>query len=139
MKSVTLADVIAAGPACAGLPVDEFYLESYVQVARATCADCPALELCREYAIVAGEPFGTWGGLTAEQRQTARRRRGLRVTRFHADAVVASDEARCGSCRLLKPRSQFNRHTSRPNGLSGWCRDCAAARKPAPSQVRRTA
>lgn len=36
------------------------------------CYDCPALALCGRYADLAGERFGTWGGVTRGRRGRAR-------------------------------------------------------------------
>src|SRR5437763_17171559 len=35
---------------------------------RALCAACPVLERCRAEALATGEPWGIWGGLTADGR-----------------------------------------------------------------------
>jgi WhiB family transcriptional regulator, redox-sensing transcriptional regulator len=37
--------------------------------AKAVCATCPVLAECREHAVRVREPYGVWGGLTAEERQ----------------------------------------------------------------------
>ena len=36
--------------------------------AKAICASCPVLLICREFAIVSEEPYGVWGGLSPEDR-----------------------------------------------------------------------
>ncbi|WP_081792586.1 WhiB family transcriptional regulator [Rhodococcus wratislaviensis] len=47
--------------------------------ARRICQTCPVLAECREYALAAAEPFGTWGGMTeADRRQYARLMRRYR-------------------------------------------------------------
>lgn len=46
--------------------------------AKHVCAQCPVLELCREYALENQEEFGVWGGLSEAERSVliaARRRR----------------------------------------------------------------
>ena len=40
--------------------------------AKTVCAGCPALTDCRSYALSAGETFGIWGGLTEDERASAR-------------------------------------------------------------------
>lgn len=30
--------------------------------AQALCAPCPLIEMCRDYAVAAKEPYGIWGG-----------------------------------------------------------------------------
>ncbi len=37
--------------------------------AASRCLDCAVLPMCGAYAAAAGEPYGTWGGLTAKDRQ----------------------------------------------------------------------
>ncbi len=32
------------------------------------CAQCPVIEQCLRFALDIGEPYGTWGGLTARER-----------------------------------------------------------------------
>lgn len=36
----------------------------------AICRQCPVLQACREHALRAQEPYGTWGGMTESERQT---------------------------------------------------------------------
>lgn len=51
--------------------------------ARATCARCPAIAECLEYALEHVELVGIWGGCTADERSRMRadRRRGLDLVR----------------------------------------------------------
>lgn len=44
--------------------------------ARIVCRTCPVLHECREHAIL-HEPFGTWGGMTAEERDIYRKRHNV--------------------------------------------------------------
>ena len=37
--------------------------------AKAVCARCPVVSACRAHALASGEPFGIWGGLSAEERR----------------------------------------------------------------------
>lgn len=37
--------------------------------AKAVCARCPVLDLCREHALSAREPYGVWGGLSETERE----------------------------------------------------------------------
>ena len=48
-----------------------------VIAAQMTCAECPALALCRESSL--GERYGVWGGLSEEQRNRLRRIRGVKA------------------------------------------------------------
>lgn len=43
--------------------------------AKAVCASCPVIMECRTWALDVAEPFGIWGGLSAEQRDELRRHR----------------------------------------------------------------
>jgi WhiB family redox-sensing transcriptional regulator len=37
--------------------------------AKQYCAQCPVLDRCRDHALLAHEPYGVWGGLTARERE----------------------------------------------------------------------
>ncbi|MGL5859419.1 MAG: WhiB family transcriptional regulator [Angustibacter sp.] len=39
--------------------------------AKAICGTCPVLIQCRDHALNAREPYGTWGGLTEDERRAA--------------------------------------------------------------------
>ena len=42
--------------------------------AKAVCAQCPVLALCRDYGLTAGRhEWGIWGGLTEDERRSRRR------------------------------------------------------------------
>ena len=41
--------------------------EKAIQTAKALCADCPVLDLCRDYALNTGQEFGIWGGLGPDE------------------------------------------------------------------------
>ncbi len=47
--------------------------------AKAVCASCPVMDLCREHALAVREPYGVWGGMSEDDREeiysTGRRRR----------------------------------------------------------------
>jgi WhiB family redox-sensing transcriptional regulator len=36
----------------------------------AVCAGCPVLQACRNHALSVREPYGVWGGLTEDDRET---------------------------------------------------------------------
>lgn len=38
------------------------------RMAKQICAGCPVLQQCVQYSIAAAEPFGTWGGITENER-----------------------------------------------------------------------
>ena len=37
--------------------------------AKAMCARCPVLELCRTHALAVREPYGVWGGMSETERE----------------------------------------------------------------------
>lgn len=47
--------------------------------AKAVCARCPVLALCREHALAAREPYGIWGGLAEQEREQLLARSGVAV------------------------------------------------------------
>lgn len=63
--------------ACRHHDTHAFFLESErgqtreikVAEAKALCATCPVQGECRSYGINAQEPYGIWGGLTAQERK----------------------------------------------------------------------
>lgn len=67
--------------ACAGMDTDMWFPTTTGArpdpEAIALCRNCPVRVECLEYAIVVGEQYGVWGGLTAKQLRGIRKRRGL--------------------------------------------------------------
>ena len=47
--------------------------------AKAVCEACPVLVMCRTHALNAREPYGVWGGLSEEERQSVIARGDLAV------------------------------------------------------------
>ena len=43
--------------------------------AKQVCARCPARAACLRFALVTGQDYGIWGGLTEDERRQLRRRR----------------------------------------------------------------
>lgn len=43
--------------------------ETRTAAAKTFCARCPVLDQCREHALTAQEPHGTWGGLDELERK----------------------------------------------------------------------
>jgi WhiB family redox-sensing transcriptional regulator len=39
-----------------------------IGMAKYLCSGCPVIDECRMYALEAKEPYGIWGGLTADER-----------------------------------------------------------------------
>jgi WhiB family redox-sensing transcriptional regulator len=63
-------------------------------LAKVICAACPVQTECLEYALVARESYGIWGGLTAKERWNRLRQLRLpRVPKFDESVVSVSKEA----------------------------------------------
>jgi len=45
-----------------------------VSTAKEVCGRCPLQNECADYGLAANEDFGIWGGLTAEDRKTLKRK-----------------------------------------------------------------
>lgn len=43
--------------------------------AKAVCAGCPVIENCLRWALATREPYGVWGGLSADEREATLTRR----------------------------------------------------------------
>jgi WhiB family transcriptional regulator, redox-sensing transcriptional regulator len=63
---------------CRGLDSSVFFHPEYErgnaklrreERAKAICRRCPVLVECRRHALSVAEPYGVWGGMTAEERQ----------------------------------------------------------------------
>jgi len=70
--------------ACRGLDTSNFYHPENERgpsrarrerQAKAICAGCPVIANCRQWALAAREPYGVWGGLSAEERELVLQRR----------------------------------------------------------------
>jgi hypothetical protein len=56
---------------CAETDPEVFYPENedWSAPAKRVCAVCPVVAQCLGYALISGEPYGVWGGLTTAERQ----------------------------------------------------------------------
>lgn len=56
---------------------------TYIQPARAVCAECPVIKECLEYALEfpPADMHGVWAGLTSRQLAVEQKKRGIRPTR----------------------------------------------------------
>lgn len=56
---------------------DFFYdtMPMSVEWAKDRCRGCPVIDRCLEYALDNNEPYGVWGGLTADERRALLRQR----------------------------------------------------------------
>lgn len=48
--------------------------------AKAVCASCPVLAQCASHALSVREPYGIWGGLSEEERESAYSRNRFAAT-----------------------------------------------------------
>ncbi|MHB8293804.1 MAG: WhiB family transcriptional regulator [Acidimicrobiales bacterium] len=64
---------------CAGVDPDLFYPErgASTREAKEVCRGCVVRVECLDYAIVNGEKFGIWGGMSERERRRVRRGRAL--------------------------------------------------------------
>ena len=64
---------------CLGVDPDLFFPErgASTREAKAVCRGCVVQNECLEYALVNGEKFGIWGGLSERERRRIRRQRAL--------------------------------------------------------------
>lgn len=62
---------------CLGVDPDLFFPErgASTREAKEVCRGCVVRKDCLEYALVGGEKFGIWGGLSERERKLLRRRR----------------------------------------------------------------
>jgi WhiB family redox-sensing transcriptional regulator len=62
---------------CRGADADLFFPErgASTRKAKAICNACEVKEQCLDYAIVNGEKFGIWGGMSERERRRVRRAR----------------------------------------------------------------
>lgn len=82
--------------ACRGLQTAMFFHPEYERgparehresQAKAVCSRCPVLEQCRRHALQVHEPYGIWGGLSAEERKSL-----LRAERRHSTVTEAAPQ-----------------------------------------------
>ncbi len=77
---------------CLGVDPDLFFPErgASTREAKGVCRGCEVRLECLEYALVHGEKFGIWGGLSERERRRVRRERAMaRRLAPVADAATA--------------------------------------------------
>ena len=80
---IELAKAIAKNgtPECAETDPEAFYpnwgegASIETRVAKQLCSRCPVKDECLNYALIANEPFGIWGGMTTDERKRLKTRR----------------------------------------------------------------
>lgn len=100
-----------ADAACLGQDVNLFFApdgeritqrEAREKEAKAVCADCPALQICRDDAVARNDHWGVRGGLNPDEIQAERRRRQR-----------SGKLTRPGACAYGHPRTEENTHFDR--------------------------
>jgi WhiB family transcriptional regulator, redox-sensing transcriptional regulator len=68
---------------CRGANADLFFPErgASTRTAKAICRECTVRAECLEFAIVTGEKFGIWGGMSERERRRVRRDRQIAASR----------------------------------------------------------
>jgi WhiB family transcriptional regulator, redox-sensing transcriptional regulator len=76
---------------CLGVDPDLFFPErgASTREAKEVCRGCVVREHCLEYALVNGEKFGIWGGMSERERRRIRRARALERRRLGAAASAS--------------------------------------------------
>lgn len=73
--------------------------------AKSICAQCPVITHCREHALAAVEPYGTWGGLSEDERAAILGVQSLRYPARRSDPVPA--EAGSHAACSTRPTAQL--------------------------------
>lgn len=77
--------------------------ESYeLRQAKKICSECPVQLLCAQYALVADEAYGIWGGLTPNQRDDIRR------GKITVQAALERSADRVKNFRMKEPRKSYS-------------------------------
>ena len=77
---------------CLGVDPDLFFPErgASTREAKEVCRGCVVRMDCLEYALVNGEKFGIWGGMSERERRRIRRQRALARAAAAAPAHTAT-------------------------------------------------
>ena len=60
--------------------------------AKAVCATCPVIQQCLTWAMTVNEPYGVWGGKSADERHAIRNDgRGLAIAKKRVEPAEPSD------------------------------------------------
>jgi WhiB family redox-sensing transcriptional regulator len=75
---------------CLGVDPDLFFPErgASTREAKTVCRACVVRTECLEYALINGEKFGIWGGLSERERRRIRRQRALSGRRSATSATA---------------------------------------------------
>ncbi|GAB2933377.1 WhiB family transcriptional regulator [Rhodococcus aerolatus] len=87
--------------ACRGLQTSMFFHPDYERgparerresQAKAVCSSCPVVAQCRSHALQVQEPYGIWGGLSAQERKSLQRS-GRRLSTVDTEPGLAQPAA----------------------------------------------
>ena len=84
---------------CLGVDPDLFFPErgASTREAKEVCRGCVVRMDCLEYALVNGEKFGIWGGLSERERRRLRRQRAQAARRTsHSTQFLGASESGTG-------------------------------------------
>lgn len=107
-----------------------------IRRAREMCADCPVWRQCREWTLSLPpreDVYGVAGGLTAEERQRARRNARRRL-------AYAEPDRTCTQCGETKPAVEFYLRPETKGGTrESRCLDCVREKNRRYCRERRAA
>lgn len=83
---------------CLGVDPDLFFPErgASTREAKEVCRACSVKTQCLEYALVNGEKFGIWGGMSERERRRIRRQRALERSAyiFESELELTAEETK---------------------------------------------
>jgi hypothetical protein len=89
---------------------------------RAICAGCPVRRECLITALIAGEPWGIWGGLDIDERADLARQGGFPppnvLPRHGVHTRYVRHHCRCDACRYAHARYERERRRHRKAAAS---------------------
>ena len=115
--------------ACVGHPADLWFpgRGDDCGPAKAICAQCPVRLECLEHALIEGERFGVWGGLSERERRRIRVARRAKATGVRRNAAACGTESgakahkrrgetNCPACRAAVNKASKERKAKRQRG-----------------------
>lgn len=99
-----------------------------------TCASCPVVDACRNYALQY-EPYGYWGGMTENQREAERRNRSMKITHIKQESVV-SQKAQNKPLPNIIHGTPGGYQQERKRGVAP-CKDCLTAHRNKVNEYRK--
>ncbi|WP_121257785.1 WhiB family transcriptional regulator [Nocardioides ferulae] len=123
----TVPPILAVDGACADARVgDVFFEEDTYAEAAAVCGRCPVQAICLAYALP-NESHGVWGGLTPEERRTARGGTAL----LRIEDRRAADDLRAAVAAQVPHEDLAARYAVNVRTIERWVADQRALPHPA--------